>query len=158
FARAILWFVPLANEFECIPLDAAARVDVVPVSFVADCTLRLLALPKLQHACYNLSAGANHAVTLQELSAVCDRYYQRPIPLRLVPPPDWTEETYRMFVRTEYQQRLFFALQYYLPFLNMDVVFDNTRLRNELGGALAIPRLTEYLAQLLSVITREDAV
>ena len=158
FARAILWFVPLVNEFECMPLDATARLDVVPVTFVVESTLRLLALPKLRYDCYNLSAGKNHSATLQELTAFCDRYFDRPVPLHLVPPDDWTEESYGKYVQTEHQQRLFFALQYYLPFVNMDVVFDNTRLKNELDGTLTIPRLPEYLGELLSIITPEDAL
>jgi thioester reductase-like protein len=49
FARAIAWFVPLLREFEAIPIDPASRVDIVPVSFVADSIIRLLRKPQLRH-------------------------------------------------------------------------------------------------------------
>ena len=97
-------------------------------------------------------------MSLEEMAAFCDRYYERPVPLQLMPPEEWTDESYQQYVQTDQQQRLFFALQYYLPFLNMDVVFDNTRLTNELGGTLQIPQLPEYLGELLSIITPEDAI
>ena len=42
FARAILWFVPLLNEFDAVPVTRHSRLDVVPVSFVVESTLALL--------------------------------------------------------------------------------------------------------------------
>src|SRR5207247_858656 len=42
FARNILWFVPLVRKFDCLPADPDSRLDIVPVSFVADATVDLL--------------------------------------------------------------------------------------------------------------------
>ncbi len=49
-------------------------------------------------------------------------------------------------------------LRYYLPFLNMDIVYDNRRLRDEIGdGAVTVPSVTEYAGDLLRLITLEEA-
>jgi thioester reductase-like protein len=39
FARQILWCVPLTRIFRALPIDPAARLDLVDVAFVAEATL-----------------------------------------------------------------------------------------------------------------------
>ena len=154
FARAILWFLPLLNEFEAVPVDPASRVDVVPVSFVADAMIRLLQVPRRAHDCYRLSAGEAGAMRCGTVARLLDTFYERARPLVLIPPTEWTRETHRRYVSTPHQRKLFSTLKHYLPFLNMDVVYDNTRLRNELGeAALEIPPVTSYIRALLRLIT-----
>jgi len=154
FARAILWFLPLLNEFDAVPIDPASRVDVVPVSFVADAMIRLLQVPHRACDCYHLSAGEAGAMRCGNVARLLDAFYERARPLVLIPPAEWTRETHRRYVSTRRQRKLFSTLKHYLPFLNMDVVYDNTRLRNELGeAALEIPPVTSYIRALLRLIT-----
>ena len=48
---------------------------------------------------------------------------------------------------------MFATLRNYLPFLNMNVLYDNSRLRQELGDAFPpLPRLSTYLGDLLTLI------
>jgi thioester reductase-like protein len=159
FARNILWFVPLVRKFDCLPADPASRVDVVPVSFVAEATVALLQKAGRSHDCYHLSAGADYAMPLGQMCDYVNHHYKRRVPLTIMPPAEWSREHHRTYVKTRLQQEIFSRLRYYLPFLNMDVVYDNSRLRQELGGGpLDIPPVTDYLGDLLQKITSSSAL
>jgi len=151
FARAILGFAPLLRELDAIPVNPEARADVVPVQFVVDSIVRLLQLPARQHECYHISGGevaVNHA----HLARVFDGFYQRQVPLRLIPPAQWTRELHRRYVSTPSQRKAFAALRNYLPFLNMNVLFDNSRLRQELGDHFPpLPHFADYFEELLAL-------
>ena len=158
FARAIAWFVPLLRDFEALPIDPASRVDIVPVSFVAESIIRLLQKPQRRHDCYNISAGAESATLCGPTSAFLDDFYKRRKPLTLIPPSEWTREKHRQYLGAAHQRKRFATFRYYLPFLNMDVVYDNTRLRTELGNELpVITPVTQYLGDLLNLVAREGS-
>jgi thioester reductase-like protein len=159
FARSMLWFVPLLNAFEAVPIDPMSRLDTVPVSFVTEVTLALLNKSNRSSDCYHLSAGQSGAIQCGAMATFLDRYYQRQSPLRLIPPSEWTRQTQRQFVRTPGQRKLLMMFRYYLPFLNMDVVYDNGRLNADLGAAVThVPPLTSYLGELLAQIPHEAAL
>ncbi len=154
FARAIAWFVPLLQDFEAMPIDPSSRVDVVPVAFVAESIARLLFKPGLRWDCYNVSAGPADAMVCGRVCQYLDGFYERAKPLQLVSPTHWTREMHRKFVDTPHRRKLFSTLRYYLPFLNMDVVYDNSRLRAELGADLPpITPVTEYMGELLNLVS-----
>ncbi len=154
FARAILWFLPLLNAFDAVPVDPDARVDVVPVAFVVNAMLALMRAERLEHDCYHVSAGRSAAMRCGQVAAFLDRYYRRTSPLRLLPPAQWTAAKHRRYVDTPERRRIFGTLRHYLPFLNMNVTYDNSRLRTALNGALPPVRpVTDYLPGLLDLIT-----
>jgi len=158
FARQILWCVPLTRLFRALPIDPQARVDVVDVGFVAEATVRLLERPRRAHDCYHLSAGRSGAARMGELATLVDRHYARRAPIRLIHSDDWTRAERRAFVQTTMQRRVFRSLRYYLPFLNMDVVYDDARLRGELPDGPAVRPLKDYLAELLPLIRATAAL
>jgi len=157
-ARQILWFVPVTRLFQALPIDPAARLDLVDVGFVADATLRLLTLPNRTSDCYHLSAGPSSAVTAAVLSREVDRIYRRRLPLQLIRPSDWGPAEGRQFVRTELQRLVYNSLHFCLPFINMDVVYSDTRLRRDVGPLPAIRPVTDYLADLLRLIRTKSAL
>jgi nucleoside-diphosphate-sugar epimerase len=159
FAQSILWFIPLIRRFDAFPLDPASRLDMVPISFVVDSTIDLLKRPKRYWDCYHISAGNRFAQTIGDLSVFADRYYQRRLPLRLVKPSCWQRTDQKYYVRSMMQRKIYHALRYYLPFANMDVVFDNHRLETEFHPIpLEIPKTTSYLGEILSRITPNKAL
>jgi thioester reductase-like protein len=159
FARQILWFIPLARRFAALPLDPDSRVDVVPVSYVAEATLALLRKSGRRHDCYHLSAGASHSLPLRAYCEQILAFYQNRRAVELVPPSAWTPELTRACIRTPRMRKVFYGLQYYLPFLNMDVVFDNTRLFEDLGRDFpSLPLPTSYLDELLGQISVSKAL
>ena len=63
-ARSILWAMPIMIEVGEVPIDPHARVDLVPVDFVADAILHLAQKPQLAHRLYHVSAGSrSHSFT-----------------------------------------------------------------------------------------------
>jgi nucleoside-diphosphate-sugar epimerase len=154
FARAILWFLPMLNEFDAVPIDPVARADVVTVGFVVEAMIKLLQRPELAHDCYHISAGDQYAMRCGQVAEHLDEYFERTRPLKLIPPSEWTREIHRRYVTTPHQRKLFATLKHYLPFLNMDVVYDNVRLERELGnGPLYVPPVREYIGRMLDLVT-----
>jgi nucleoside-diphosphate-sugar epimerase len=159
FARQILWCVPITRLFESLPLNPDARIDIVDVGFVAESTLRLMADPDREHDCYHLSAGPGGSVALGTLVELVNRHYKRATPLRALRPSDWTPSMRREAVGSEIQRNIFRSLKYYLPFLNMDVVYDDTRLARQLGPDRPTPLPVEsYLCDLLRLIRTQTAL
>jgi hypothetical protein len=124
-----------------------------------DATLELLRHPSLRFGCYNISAGVVGSRTAGEWSNFIDHCYRRRRPLKLIPRAAWTKESHRTFVRSPLQRKIFFGLRYYLPFLNMNVVYDDSRLRSECGAATpALEPFESYAGDLLRVIKHKSAV
>lgn len=156
FARMVLWFVPLLSELGGVPIDPTSRVDAVPVSYVVNSMKALLTKPDRKYNCYHLSAGAKGAITCGEIGDFLNAYYERTTPLHAVPPNHWTRELQHRYISGPQKRVTFATLRHYLPFLNMDVVYDNTRLAEELGEAAAqVPRFTSYMGDLLALIPNE---
>ena len=113
--------------FEAVPARADARVDVVPVDYVADALVRLL--DQDTEGVFNLVAGRDAPTAGDLIELACDRF-DKPRP-RLVPPGSLDLDGGGV----------------YLPYFDMDVVFDDTRARSALG--LAAPRLEDYFSTLI---------
>jgi thioester reductase-like protein len=158
FASAILWFIPLLQRFDAVPVDPSSRLDIVPVDFVARSIVALLATSGRRWDCYHLSAGPGGATTCEKFSEFVNRFFHRKNQLCLVPPGQWDARLHRHYVRTRHQRKLFGTLRYYLPFINMDIVYDNARIRAEIGDAgVRVPAVTEYAGDLLRLMTMEEA-
>jgi hypothetical protein len=108
--------------------------------------------------CYHISAGRRHGTTIAETLETMNRFYQHRPPI-LIAPEDWTPVQHRRFIRTPQQRKIFHALRYYLPFLNMDVTYDNSRFYQTLGEqAPEFDTFESYADQLLSQIELSEAV
>jgi nucleoside-diphosphate-sugar epimerase len=159
FAKQILWCVPLTRCFRGLPIDPVARLDLADVGFVADATLALVRCRHRHWDCYHISAGPGGTVSTGRMRQVVDEMYRRKKPLQLIPPAEWTREHIRQYVRSPLQKRVFRSLRHYLPFLNMDVVYDNSRLIADLGDQA--PRLlsaADYLPDLVRLIRPRAAL
>jgi len=70
----------------------------------------------------------------------------------VVRPEDW-DETHDRAIREQGLSGLYEAIDLYLPYLNLNVVYDNTRLVQELGEDLPpLPKFTEYVNEMLATI------
>jgi thioester reductase-like protein len=139
--------------FTQIPALPAAHVDVVPVDFVADALVHLLDVG--DQGVFNLVAGRDAPFANELVELACDRF-ERPRP-KIVPPGS---------VDAEAAAGDHGAV--YVPYFDMEVVFDDTRARAALGPAgIRPPRLTEYFGTLVDYaeavrwgkrsMTREEA-
>jgi len=158
FARSLLWFVPLLSQFEALPINSESRLDIVTVSYCVEAILGLVESPDRTFECYHISAGSASVTAAEMLRAAAD-YYGWPRSPDLVHPRQWTGSLSRRHFRTRGQRQVFGGLRYYLPFINMNVIYDNRRIKSALG--FRHPRcrvVTDYFANLLAQVSYEDAV
>lgn len=158
FARQILWFAALGVLYDALPIEADARLDLVDVGFVADATLALLASGRLEHDRYHLSAGPARAIRFADLTRLVEEAYGRDSPVRLVPPADWGRQEQKEYVRSPVQRRMYRSLGHYLPFINMDVVYDDSRLREAVGPSPAVRPVEDYIGDLFRLIRTNEAI
>ena len=118
--------------FDEIPALPAAHVDVVPVDYVADALVHLLDID--DQGVFNLVAGRDAPLANELVELACDRF-DRPRPevkpTGAVPDGDETGAVY-------------------LPYFDMDVLFDDRRARAALAPAgIEPPRLAQYFDRLI---------
>jgi nucleoside-diphosphate-sugar epimerase len=117
--------------FAQVPARPDGRVDVVPVDYVAEGIFKLIESDAT--GTFNLVSGAN-ASTCEELADLACAHFDRPRP---------------PFVDTGESAGAagdgYGAV--YLPYFDMEVVFDDTRARELLG--MQAPRLSSYFDTLL---------
>jgi thioester reductase-like protein len=133
--------------FDEIPALPSAHVDVVPVDYVADALERLLDVD--DQGVFNLVAGREAPFANELVEMACDRF-DRPRP-EVVPEggPDDDEHG-----------------AVYMPYFDMEIVFDDSRTRAALPG-LRPPNVSEFFNTLMDYaeetrwgkrpMTREEA-
>ena len=147
-ARSILWAVPIMKELGVIPVNPNAHIDLVPVDYVADAIVRIAAKPALSHDTFHISAGdsANTFAELQE--AVVSELPEFGTVQPLGPDTNITDR--RM-------ARLLRPIETYLPFINGNLRYDNTRLKQEIGCANP-PSACSYVPHLIGLISLDEAL
>ena len=134
-----------------IPALPAAHVDVVPVDYVADALVHLLDIE--DQGVFNLVAGRNAPLAQDVVEQACARFGRRAP--EIVPPGS---------VEAEGDDHG----AVYLPYFDMDVVFDDTRARAALGpSGIQCPDFHAYFDRLIDYaeaarwgkrsMTREEA-
>ena len=121
--------------FEAVPALPHGRVDVVPVDYVADGIVKLIE----NHATgtFNLVA-AEDASTVEELSDLACTHFNKPR-------PPYAETGGSAGAAADQHGAV------YLPYFDMEVVFDDSRTREQLG--LRAPRVREYFDHLMDYAT-----
>ncbi len=151
-AREILWALVLMKEIAYLPVSGEVSVDAVPLSFVGECAIRLIAKTDRRHRCYHISAGAKSA-TWREVTLMMKDVFGKEIRCC-----GRESQLARRLPRGR-EKTLVRALSMYLPFINQNVVFCNRRLYLELGDPLPrFRRFQAYLPELLRRISFEDAL
>jgi len=150
-SRSMLWAIPVMAELGDVPLDALARLDFAPVDFIARAFAEMLLKNDFAHDCYHVSTG-EASMTFQALAdeLILTMPGIKKLVMRgrdFVPVPSFAR-----------QRWMFAALQPYLPFLTADAVFNNARLRAEIGALAVGPAPVTYLGDLLGTFSLSDAV
>jgi thioester reductase-like protein len=124
--------------FGSVPALPDARVDVVPVDYVADGLVELLG--RREAGVFNLVSGRD-APTVGDLVAITADWFGRPRPPLVEPVPSEA--------MADEQGGVF------LPYFDMQLVFDDTRARSVLGPAgIESPPLREYFGRLMEYAQR----
>ncbi len=141
--------------FESVPARPEAKVDVVPVDYVADALVHLLEHPS-STGVVNLVSG-HEACTVEELVAMTATAFGKERP-PVVPPGS----TGTGSAHADDQAAVYF------PYFDMDMVFDDAHARELFGPAgIRCPHLTDYFPRLIDYaqttrwgktpLTREEA-
>ncbi len=150
-ARLFLWSLYAMGQLPFVPIKAESLIDVVTLDFVVKSTLRLIAKGKdLAYDCYHLTAGKMAGVSAGEVYNTIMKVAKGGGP-KLIPPEQWNHSHEEILeeqgLSTLYQSLL------YLPFINLNLIYDNSRLVSELGDDLPhLPKFTEYVGEMLRVI------
>ena len=117
--------------FDEIPSLPSAHVDIVPVDYVADALVCLLGSDA--EGVFNLVSGREAPLANELVELACDRF-DRPRP-EIVESVGASDDEHGAV---------------YLPYFDMEVVFDDSRARALLEPAgIRPPRLTEYFGRLI---------
>lgn len=114
-----------------VAVQRAWRQDIVPVDWVADALLALVERPTLLHDTYHLSAGTS-SVTFGQL-AECLGVSGKLFAPWLGTPLRWFFSALAALPRGLALRRVGQLMKVFWPYAVADVVFDNRRLREELG-------------------------
>ncbi len=153
-ARLFLWSLYAMGQLPFVPVKAESLLDIVTLDFVVKSTLRLIAKGKdLAHDCYHLTAGEMAGVSAGQVYETIMTVAKDDGP-KLIPPEQWNQSHEKILeeqgLSTLYQSLL------YLPFINLNLIYDNSRLVSELGDDLPqLPKFTDYVGEMLRVITPE---
>jgi long-chain acyl-CoA synthetase len=141
--------------FETVPARPEARVDVVPVDYIADALVHLLE-DESASGVFNLVSG-DDACTVDELVGMTASAFGKERP-PVVPPGS----TGTGSAHADDQAQVYF------PYFDMDMVFDDSRARAQFGSAgIVCPPLPDYFPRLIEYaqttrwgkgpLTREEA-
>jgi thioester reductase-like protein len=123
--------------FDEIPSLPSAHVDIVPVDYVADALVQLL--DNHEEGVFNLVSGRDAPFANELVELACDRF-DRPRPAIVPQAADATDDDHGAV---------------YLPYFDMEVVFDDSRARGVLGPAgIRCPRLADYFPVLMDYAAR----
>ena len=151
YARLFLWSLLVMAQLPFVPVKRDSKIDIVTLDFVVKSTMRLIARgDNLAHNCYHLTAGADASVTAGDVCDICCKAARVEGP-ELIPPDKWREK-HEQTIEDQGLSSLYEALMY-LPFINLNLVYDKSRLITELGEDL--PELvpaTSYLPRMLHIV------
>lgn len=154
-ARLFLWSLYAMGQLPFVPVKGESLIDIVTLDFVVKSTLRLIAKgEKLAHDCYHLTAGQMASVSAGEVKDAIKMVSKEKIGAKFIPPEQWNS-SHEKALEEQGLSTLYESLLY-LPFINLNLIYDNSRLIDELGEDLPeLPKFTEYVGQMLRVISPE---
>jgi nucleoside-diphosphate-sugar epimerase len=149
---SIFWGFRAVEQLRMITWSHRARIDVVPVDYVAKAVVALIQKGTLKHTTYHVSGGVKSDdwnAIINAFAALNDapRAHQDYERVSFDAIEKRTADFERLMGRCD---ELFFlrALRKYYNFAELDTVFDNSRLKEE--GIPEPPRFTSYLPVCLA--------
>ena len=142
-------------DLPIVPLDPAARLDIVNADWVGHAVATLHMKPEPEHDIYHLSSGLASRSTGDIASVIAGVLGRKPrfVP-RLVGPFGSLVHTVAGIQRRNIVTLIASLLKVFLPYITYDTVFDNARAVRESGQA-PVP-FTAYCADLYRYAKRVD--
>jgi nucleoside-diphosphate-sugar epimerase len=150
---SIFWVVRALERVRLLSGCSGASLDIVPADYVARALDHLAFAPKLKHRTYHISAGHESRTPIRETAKVLAAARTDALALgeyTVIRSQDVRHYRKRMVEAfgPANGRRVQMALGLYLRFCELNVRFDNARLREE--GLPAAPPLLDYLERCLA--------
>lgn len=124
----VAWSLALMQKCSALPIDPEAFVDLVPLDFVGEYTMRIATM-KRRHKCYHLTAGTTGTKSIQSMLEIVSESFGED-QIRLIQGELWQRHFDDMSRREKMMVR---QISPYFPFINQSVIFDNSRVLGEFG-------------------------
>jgi nucleoside-diphosphate-sugar epimerase len=141
-----------------VPYDAAGRLDIVPVDFVADAVLTLAHDSSAAGKTFHLAAGPSRDATMGELAEHLVSRLRGRTPIRVS--PFWWRAAIRpalMLVAPAKLRRTLETGLVYRPYLGLRLRFDTTEADAHLGPAgVRCPPVLDYIDTIVDAAVASD--
>jgi len=160
----ILWALATLNELRLVPANAHSKIDIVPVDYVSQAIIKLVFNPARKYRVYHISSGEKACSTpYLSTEAIKDEFPEKP-PFRftdkklLADMKKWTKGTGLLpedsplvnfshyleywvenFGNNTNLRILLYALEPYIHFIELNQVFDNSRLLEDTDMEQSVP-------------------
>lgn len=160
----ILWALATLNELRLVPANAHSKIDIVPVDYVSQSIIKLVFNKDRKHRVYHVSSGEEASSTpYLSTQAIKDLFPEKP-PFRfadkklLADMKKWTKGTTLLpedsplrefsnyldfwvenFGNNSSLRILLYALEPYIHFIELNQVFDNSRLLEDTDMGPSVP-------------------
>lgn len=137
-----------------MPGDPDCRIDLVPVDYVTDAITTLSTLPASRGRCYHITAGPENATPLAVIRDLASGHFGRK-PFSIVSPKQFEAQASALAGRlSEDEMKILEELRRYMPYLETDLIFDDTNTRRDTG--LEVPRVEDYFPAMARYIIEHD--
>jgi nucleoside-diphosphate-sugar epimerase len=146
---SIGWAFYVTKYFKELPFSPMSKMDYVPVSYVGKVIMKLLE-NEPKHKEYIVSCGKDRSKNMSQIMDFLHTELKRKIKIVI-------DEK----LKTDYtglERKLFPAIKHYLPFVNMNIIYDNKRLISESADLINVPPLFEYLGHVLRQVDESSAL
>lgn len=148
-ASSIGWALYALRYFEELPFNPEAMMDFIPVSYIGDVTMKLLQKKELQNKEFFISCGTDSCIKVKDIISTSIKVIkEKRINLNEAIVPNYKG----------LQKKIYDSLKFYEPFINMNIIYDNQRLVDELPEMNKVPSLLNYLPGILDQIDEEMAL
>jgi thioester reductase-like protein len=160
----ILWALATLNELRLIPTNADSKIDIIPIDYATRSIIELLLNKQRKYSVYHISSGQNSITTPQLATDSIKGFFKGKPDFKFVDKKllsdmkKWTKNQFQInelkhlnefieylnywldnFEDITKLRILFYALEPYINFIELNQVFDNSRLLEDTSAGDSIP-------------------
>jgi long-chain acyl-CoA synthetase len=140
------------DALKVLPGDPEARLDLVPVDYVAAAAYSIASTGASTGQCYHLAAGPDASVRLAELQDLTSFHFAKKR-FQIIPPEEFRSlVAARRPAMTEEERDMMDEVLLYLPYLAGEPAFDTSNARRATG--LTVPRVESYFKTMADYVMR----
>ena len=137
-----------------IPGNPDCYIDLVPVDYVTDAIMAISSHSSSRGRCYHITAGPDNTTSLATIRDLAAQHFGRE-PFAIVPPERFEMQISAMSSKlSEEELKIREELRRYMPYLETDLVFDDTNTKRDTG--LKVPRVEDYFPLMARYIIEHD--